>query len=237
MALKLRELQLDSREEDIFVIAKHYEMLVREVKNITGYSSLSYSNPQGHRNWRHFEYIYEACRMKEWDAKLYIESQFDRVKGWVNGITYPLPAHMYSVNAFRHFTTYLSTIKQKYEEDTGGIDKKKGRETRTNREAIIEGILSATEILNMYMTNSNIKDKSQYKALRIYQSWQEFSPYYLWSIPWFHAIVPTLGQSIKARECSDQFDMISNSVHTQETIKEIVPHAEKLLNIPTNIEI
>ncbi|MOA48923.1 hypothetical protein D3C78_1717380 [compost metagenome] len=105
------------------------------------------------------------------------------------------------------------------------------------REKAIQDIITSVETLAEYVVNSNFEDKAQYKALKIYQSWEELSPYYLWSIPWFHNVLEELKVSNMVQKCKDEFDKIGRSGSIQKVIKECVQKAEEYFNLPPNIDL
>jgi len=230
--LRLLQMQEETREDDILEIVRHYEMLARKVIGKAGYSVVSHKEPTKSKRWIHFERVYEICRMQQWDGKLYIESQFQRLGG------IPMAHMMYSVRALRYFTNYLADIKRKSEKDVGGKKKEKGRQTLSSREEVIEGVISSAETLNTYIKQSIMDDKAQYKAIKIYQAWRELSPYYLWSVPWFHDVVSTMtGDSNREKLVMKEFNMIHESKTLQELIEKTVKEVESHFSIPPNIKL
>jgi hypothetical protein len=228
--LKLLQLQEETREDDILEIVRHYEMLARKVIGKAGYCVVSPKEPTKSKRWIHFERVYEVCRMQHWDGKLYIESQFKRLGG------VPMAHMMYSVAAMRYFTNYLANIKRMSEKDVGGKKKEKGRRTLSGREEVIEGVITSAEVLNTYISKSIMDDKAQYKAIKIYQAWRELSPYYLWSVPWFHDVVSTMtGESNREKLVMKEFNMIHETKSLQELIRKTVTEVESHFNIPPNI--
>ena len=232
--MKLWEVIEETKEDDIYELSRHYDMLAMETTHKAGYTSLSLKNPTKHRNWVHFERVYEICIMKGWDPKLYIEAQFERAKTWKT-MKFPMPNTLYSENALRFFTNYLSTIKQKYEQDTRADKKERGRETKLLRTKIVEDIITSVERLALYIEKSKHEDKAQYKAIRIFQSWAELSPYYLWSVPWFHDVLNELEGKL-VEKYRAEFDMIRKSPAVQRMINETVLEVEKHYNIPENVK-
>lgn len=233
LQLKIWEMQELTREEDIMQMVKHYEMLARRVLNKDGYNILKGKNS---KNLIHFERVYEVCRMKGWDTKLYIESQFDRVKYFKTFMRIPMPSQMYSVNAMRHFTNYLSSIKEKYAKDVDSRKKEKGKETQSIKAEVVSQIQNSIEMLHRYIIHTNYEDKSQYKAVKIFQSWQELSPYYLWTIPWFHGALKNM-KGNKADLYRKEFDKINKSKLLPALIKQTVHQIESHFNIPPNIQL
>jgi len=237
MKMKLEELQYYTKEDDIKEMSRHFDMLVVRYTDMAGYTSLPLTDPMRHRNWKHFERVWEICRLKDWDRKLYIEAQFERAKHWNSTMKYPQPGMMYSVEALRYFTSYLGDLVKKYKYDTNADKKKKGKETVTLRREIIEEITNSVETLSLYINNSNFEDKAQYKALKIYQSWQELSPYYLWSIPWFHRVLESMDGGVKVQKYKDMFSKIGKSKSMQSLIAECVLKIEDHFNTPRNIDL
>lgn len=233
--MKRQEVQEETRDDDIMAIAEHYDMLARQRKGTTGYHSLTYKDPKKHRNWRHYTMIYEACKMQEWDTKLYIESQFKRFDD-MGRMAYP--NLMYSVNAFRYFTNYLSTIRQKHAKDTNKRTKEKGRETLTVRDEVVRDITKSGQLLADSFKHTKIEDGMQAKALKIFHSWAELSPYYLWSIPWFHDAVSEFdSNAVDVQRVIKQFDVIRASKSLQELVKSTVKSVESEYKLPANIKI
>jgi hypothetical protein len=204
--------------------------------NKAGYSVVSMKNPKASKNYIHFERVFEVCRIKGWDTKLYLEAQFDRSKNWTK-VKFPLPNTLYSLHAFRHFTNYLANIKRTYEKDVGGRAKEKGSVTKTLRQQVIDGIVTTAEILNRYISNTPMDDKEQYKAMKIFQSWGEYSPFYLWSIPWFHQVIKELPPTKKVQECKKEFERISSSQNIQRLIEITVKQVEEHFNLPDNVSL
>lgn len=232
--IKLWELTEETREEDILELSKHYDMLVMEVTQKAGHNSLSVQNYTEHKNWIHYERVYEICRMKGWDGRLYIEAQFERSKNWKR-MRYPLPHTMYSTNALFFFTNHLSSIMKKYEQDTRGLEKQKGRDTKTMREIMVDDIVRSIKHVSDAIEATKSTDKAQFKALRIFQTWAELSPYYLYSIPWFHDVIKELDGRI-IEKYRQEFDKISNSPMMKNVINDTVPLVEEHYKLPENIQ-
>lgn len=230
---KLWELMEETREEDILEIADHFNMLVMQTTLKAGYNSLSLTNPTEHKNWIHFERVYEICRMKGWDAKLYVESQFERAKGWKQ-MKYPLPQSMYSMNALFFFTNYLTDTINKYAHDTRGEEKLKGKETKTIKQDILDGILRSVEKISDTLKSTKQTDSGQAKALTIFQTWAELSPYYLYSVPWFHDVIKELSGKLADR-VTDEFTRIDSSSMMKDIIADSVKQVEKYYEVPENI--
>jgi hypothetical protein len=234
MQVKLWEMMEITREDDIYDISRHYDSLVMKATNKAGHTSLSLKNPTEHRNWIHFERVYEICRMKGWDANLYIEGQFERAKGWTR-MKFPLPNMLYSDNALRSHINYLGDIVKKYKKDTNAEKRKRGSETKTLSTQVIRGVVRSVEMISDHLDRGKVEDKAQYKALTIFNNWEQMSPFYLWSVGWFHDIMSDMTGK-KIEECKTEFTRISGSPSLQRMIEESVRETEKQLNVPHNIK-
>lgn len=232
--LKLWELSEVTREDDIYEISKHYDMMVMQITNKAGHNSLSLKNYTEHRNWIHFERVYEICRMKGWDTKLYIEGQFQRCKGWTR-MKFPLPNMLYSEKALRFHINFLGDIEKKYEKDTDSQKRKRGSETKALRTQVIEGVVRSVELVADGLSKGRIEDKAQHKALTIFNNWEQLSPFYLWSVPWFHDVMGDMN-SKKVEDCRREFDRIAKSPSIKQTIEETVQHVEGHFKLPDNIK-
>jgi transcriptional regulator of heat shock response len=145
---------------------------------------------------------------------------------------------MYSVNAFRYFTNYLADIKQKHKKDTNKRQKEKGSETLTVHDEVVEGITKSAQLLSEALKHTKIEDGVQSKTLKIFHSWAELSPYYLWSVPWFHeALKEFSSDAVDVQRVTKQFGMISSSKSVQRLIKETVSKVEQQLRLPDNMQI
>lgn len=236
MKMKLRELQYLTKDEEILELSEYYNLLTAKTLNKASYNSLYITkNYKTHPNWKHFECVWEVCRMKDWDRNLYLEAQFKRATNWKYR-KYPLPNMLYSVNALKYFTSHLSIIKQKHAKDLGSRQKQVGQRGMSRNAQIIDDITYSIDILSTHMNDSKHKDLEQYKVLKIYQSWSELSPYYLWSIPWFKDIVHEL-EGIKVDSLLEIFNMINKSPAIQKLIYKAVQLLEEHYQIPKNIKL
>lgn len=235
---KLQELNEYTRVEDITEIISHYEMLARQGLKQSGYCAV-YKNkdPQLHPNWRYFEYLRELCLLKGWDSKKYLEVQFKRFEGYQSKFKIPYPNMLCSDNAIKYTIKELGTIKQTYKKDIGGKRKERGKQTLDLRQEIKKDIHTSIKNLHWYIeSNTMIEDKAQYKTVKIFQSWEEMSPYYLWTIPWFKDVLPDL-ESKKKDEYIEVFQQIDKSNTMKNTIMQEVKSLESKYNIPQNLQL
>lgn len=239
---KLRELGgVTYTEKAILAIAKHYEMLASRFNHIGGYRSLSKRNPQEHKNWKYFEKLFYLCKENGWDANLYLEAQFDRArKYWKNNrIKYPLPKMINSENAQKYFVKFLEDRKEKYSQEARHINLG-SRKTKSMRALLIEEIIETAKYLKMYINeDGETRAKQEDKAIRLYHSWESYSPAYLWTVPWFHEFIRELEisnpESKKIRETIKIFEMLDHSKKLQEVVRKTVEVVEREFDLPSNI--
>ncbi|MNT41490.1 hypothetical protein D3C72_1778500 [compost metagenome] len=105
------------------------------------------------------------------------------------------------------------------------------------RSQIIEEIVKSADILSSYLQSSTFEDLGQYKLMKVYYSWKELSPYYLYSIPWFREVLDEAGDSGIAEHCRKEFQRIDSSESLKRLVKDTVSEVEKYLNIPPNINL
>jgi hypothetical protein len=91
------------------------------------------------------------------------------------------------------------------------------------------------ETVAEHVDKSKQTDKAQYKALAIFNHWEQLSPFYLWSVSWFHDVLNDM-QGKKIEECKREFDRIRKSPSMQRTIAETVQQVEEAFNLPHNIQ-
>ncbi len=232
--MKIWEAMEITREDDIYELSQHYNMLMMEVTNKAGYNSLSLSGYTEHKNWIHFESVYEICRMKGWDAKLYLEAQFERSRTWTK-FKYPFPNTLYSTKAMKYFMAYLGDIKIKYKQDVAGRKKERGKETKELRSRVIEEIVKSVERVLDFIEANRRMEGEQAKAMAIFNHWEQMSPFYLWSIPWFHDVMKDIDVK-KIEDYKREFDRIGSSKSIQRTIEETVQRVEETFRLPGNMQ-
>lgn len=235
---KLQELNEYTRMEDICETIAHYEMLARQGLKQTGYNAVHKNkDPQTHHNWRYFEYLHELCLIKQWDSKLYLEMQFKRFTEYNSRFKIPYPNMLCSDAAIKYFVKQIGTIRQTYKQDVGGKKKERGKQTLDFRAEVHKDIEKSVKNLHWYIENNKmIDDNAQYKTVKIFQSWEEFSPYYLWSIPWFKDVINDI-DGMKKSEYLEIFEQIDKSNTMQSIITEEVRVLEDKYNIPQNLQL
>lgn len=237
-ALKLQELgAVIYSEKAIIELARHYDMLASQFNHLSGYRSLAKKNPKDHKNWKHFEKLNRICMERGWDAKIYVEAQFDRArKYWKHSkFKFPLPSMLNSEKAVQYFERYLEDRKEKYAYDVNGKERLAARKTINMRQKLIRDVINSAELLKMYARDP------ESKALRIFHAWEAYSPAYLWSIPWFREYLKELAvvqpDHPKLEKYLAEMAMIDRSPALQEVVKKAVKMAEEAFGLPENLAI
>lgn len=240
---KLRELGGHTyTEKAIIAISNHYNMLASKFNHLSGYRSLPKKNPQTHKNWKYFEKLHRMCVEKGWDSKLYLEAQFERAKKyWKNSkIKYPLPSMLCSEKSQQFFERWYEERKEKYAFD---VRKHKvvARKTESVKQRIIREIVQSIENISMYIIGDTEEERAESKALRIYHSWESYSPSYLYSIPWFKEYLNEIQDAYPDREKIEtymaEFQLFDRSKKLQGVIEKTVEIVENNFDVPSNIAI
>jgi len=215
-----------TRESDTINIKWYYEKLVCKSMG-WGYHCSS------DKNWIHFLRVREICRMKEWDYQLYLDSQFYKLKD-----SRPYPSNLYSKRALVTFTNYLATIKKNYRGTLGAGQKQKGKKVLSLEKEVVESIISSVDLLSTYIQDTDDEEKrEQTKILKLYHSWEQYSPYYLYSLPWFHDIIGEFTPSKKLDELRHVWELIEKSKRIREIVKSTVEQSESHFGIPSNLDL
>jgi hypothetical protein len=240
---KLRTIGGNTRvEKEVIAISKHYEMLVRKMNRMGGYRALS-NNPTEHKNWPKFEKLYNLCKDNGWEARYYLDAQFDRAeKYWKKSkFKFPLPQMLCSKAAQEYFVDWAKEREEMYAQDLHRKEKMRAQKTLTIKQQVIRDIVRTTEMLSLYCKDGEYEERQQSKALKIYDSWGSYSAAYLYSIPWFRDYLKEIIQSgvehPKLENVQKEFQLYDKSKKLQSVIKKTVSMAEEEFEIPENLVI
>ena len=232
------------REKAIIEIGDHYNMFARLALKTGGYRCLSVKEPWKHKNWVKFDKLYSMCLEKGWDAKLYVEVQFDRAnKYWKNSrFKFPLPHMLCSDKAQSYFVGWLEEEEEKAEHETSVKSQKvRSRRTLTAKQQVMRDVIKSTELLSTYTQKGTLKERQESKALNLFDGWNSYSSAYLWSVAWFRDYVKEMeSQGVshpRLESLRKEFALYDKNKKLQEVILKTVEMAEKEFNIPENIVI
>ena len=101
---------------------------------------------------------------------------------------------------------------------------------------ITKDILKSVSILKMYINDLNNRNNNsiENKVYVVYMHWESLSPFYLWSIPWFHELLDMQSNDSSAKAKKD-FAWINKDTELQMIIKHATNEIENQYNIPSNI--
>jgi len=240
MEMKLREMGgYTSAEKRVIEIAEHYDMLVSKHANRSFHRSLPKEDKTEGKHWKSFMKLYDLCKEKGWDPKLFLEVQFTKAKRHWKKVRYPFPNMLCSENAQKSFERHQLEYKEKYKNERFGAEK--AQETISLDKRIIKEIMHTASFLPMYTHGDTDRDRQEAKAIRIFDAWEECSPFYLWSIPWFDRLLKEQAEMYpdnkKIKETQELFAMINKSKRIQKVILAAVEVVERKYDIPKNIDI
>ena len=240
---RLAELSREYVTSDLGVmrLVKHYEMLARNFKKQTWYDVLG-GKGKNHRNWGMFVKLFDFCKLNGYDGKHYIEAQFHRAGKYWNDGRYPLPNMLLGEKASKWYVNYVKDLKEKYSKDVHADEKMASKQTISVQSQVLQDVAESVKTLKFYMgTIKTIKSPEHIKVSIIYSFWTSFSPYYLYSVPWFRKYVDEMisnGEEHSGiKQAHDEFARIDKSKQLQQLISEGVEVAEDELSIPRNISL
>jgi len=141
---------------------------------------------------------------------------------------------MYSVNAMRFFIHYQGDVHQKYKKDVGGEKRKRGKETVELRDQIIRGVTDSINQITKHFEYKKNELTEEAKALYVFNNWHNLSPFYLYSIRWFHEVLEGITAK-QADRYKKEFQRINSSISMRTVIDETVRKLEEENGIPRNI--
>lgn len=235
-----KTLSNEKKQKEIVQISVNYNNLVSRFNYLSGYHSLSIKQPTKHKNWKHFEKLYELCVENDWDYKLFLQCQFERAKKhWTKSkFKFPLPNMLCSDKSIEYFKNWVKDRTEKYENDLAKVELFKAKKSNSTRQRIITDIVNSVESIVYYIDKNK---SSESKAVRIYHNWESYSPSYLWTIPWFRKFADEL--KTVSPDCPSltalflEWNMIQRSKSLQDLITKTTKIMESKFNMPDNIAI
>lgn len=172
-------------EQQILKIAEYYNYKCRQVVGVAGWRCLG-KNFRKHRNWKLLTRIYALCEENHWDYKVYLDSQFYRVRNWKRNVKYPYLTHCVSQAAVYAYHSYIKEFQSKY--SVTGTAKVKSEIPKTCRDEIIDLVIKDCDRFVKLKTTKQRKYRGltpqQIKFMYIVDNISAFSKYYWASLPW-----------------------------------------------------
>lgn len=234
---KLKSLQnvKTAYDREVIKIADYYDYKCRSVLYSTGFRCLS-KDFRNHKNWKFLERIYELCKSKGWDYRIYIDSQFDRCKYWNRKQKYPYLNQFNSENAIKYYTKYVKD----YEESSSVTKsvKVKPQKIKAVNDKIIGDVVKDCESISNYIlkaktrkVNEGLSDQ-QIKMIYISDHWLNLSASYLSTIPWFIRYLSYMPEEKLITELKSDIESIQSSKKMTELTSNIVKSIEEKMGIP-----
>lgn len=221
-------------DKAILKIAHYYEYKCRLVNGVTGWRCLSVNNYKNHRNWKHLTRIYELCTKNHYDYKVYIDSQFARVKNWKHKVKYPYLNQCYSDLAIKAYESYVKAYSEMY--SVTGTTKPKTEIPKSCKDEIIDTIIQDCDHFVTLQQKAPKMRKyrgltpQQIKFMYIADNVTIFSQYYWASLPWSVDYLQAF-DSPYVKEMVEMIQKLQQSKSMMKLIRLIVPEVERQMHV------
>ena len=225
-------------DQSILDVVHYYEYKCRKVTGNWGWKAIG-RNFREHRNWKHFTRIYELCVENHWDYKVYVDSQFDRVRFWRRKQDYPFPNQCYSENAVKSFHAYCKDYQERFSV-TGNAKIKTSEVKNSYRDEVIDAIITDCEHFTNFFKVAPKQRKykgltpEQMKFMYVIDHVATLSQYYWASLPW----AVTFLQRFSTPWVIELTTTVANIQQSQSRVRlisQIVTETENQLGIPHTI--
>ena len=233
--LKLLQNVRTPYEKKVLEVCEYYEYKCRQAIHSTGFKALG-KDFRNHKNWKFFVKIYEMCKDNNWDFRVYIDAQFDRVRYWSHNQLYPYANQFTSEGAVKYYHNYVKDYKEKHSV-TGEITVKSEKVKSVNQQIIddvikdCEGIAEYIEKAKKRRANKDLSPE-QIKILYLSDHWMGLSVSYLTSIPWFLSYLEQFPEETFLIELKQEIQAIKNSNKLYNLTVDIVRKVESQMGIP-----
>lgn len=200
------------------------------------YKHLNQLKEEGVLDWECTDtavHITRKIKASEWlpsaeDVLSDIRNEKAKVKSRKNKIAYdmdvPIPAdeHEQSVVSVVHDKEYFRNLARQLEQ----------KPQRSIQEQAFMGIIGTIEALDDKMDSLENKEAADdIKRTILRKKWEELSPYYLWSVDWFHTYLKSQFASSSVKHMLDYFDEINRDESLQMEIRNFVSDIEKAFDL------
>lgn len=233
--LKLLQNVRTPYEKKVLEVCEYYEYKCRQAIHSTGFKALG-KDFRNHKNWKFFVKIYEMCKDNNWDFRVYIDAQFDRVRYWSHNQLYPYANQFTSEGSVKYYHNYVKDYKEKHSV-TGEITVKSEKVKSVNQQIIddvikdCEGIAEYIEKAKKRRANKDLSPE-QIKILYLSDHWMGLSVSYLTSIPWFLSYLEQFPEETFLIELKQEIQAIKNSNKLYNLTVDIVRKVESQMGIP-----
>lgn len=120
-AKRKKKTKSNQNDKEILEMVDYWNMSVRKAKNLKIYKVIKAKDPTTSKIYTHFEKMYKICKENNWDYKVYIDSQFDRVRHFKSDVDIPTPDLCHSPNAKKAYVAYVRNKVQTSSSDNNFI--------------------------------------------------------------------------------------------------------------------
>ena len=230
---------LTRKEQEVMELVHYYEYKCRVVTGKSGWRCLS-NNFREHRNWKQFVRLYDMCVENDWDYKIYIDAQFDRVRYWThkNCKGYPYPNQFFSEGAVKYYHKYLKDYKERHSVD--GTAKVKVSKVQSYKADVIDAIIKDCDHFVQFLKIAPKQrryqglTREQMKFGYIIDHVASLSQYYWASLPWAVSYLRRFTTPWVV-ELTTLVSQIQKSQSMVDTINMIVREVENQMGVPPTV--
>lgn len=228
----------ETMDEDVWLIVLKYEEMFRKSTASTHYLAVPRKREtyQQSKSYQKFCEVYYICRLKEWDAMFYIEVQFERCRKLEGKFKAPMINMLASDGAIKYAMKAIGSINLRYEKDMGTPARLKKDTANVNYVERLEvEILRSVLELQKALKLTKQGDNPQTKALELYAKWKQYSPEYLYSIPWLVEMIRDLPIDKAVEHAILTFDSLDADFYLKAHCLYACEEIENYYNIPINV--
>lgn len=236
--LKLLQNVRTPHDKKLLEICEYYEFKCRQVLHSTGFRAIG-KDFRNHKNWKFLDRLNSLCEENQWDYRLYVDSQFDRVKYWERKQVYPYLNQFFSQNAIKYYHNFLKDYTEK--SSITGTAKKKAGKIKSVQQQIIDDVVKDCDSISEWMSvnskrRSN-KDLSpeHLKILYLSDHWFGLSISYLSTIPWFVQYLEQFSEESFIVDMKSEIQMLKGNRKTYDMTVDIVRQVEKQFELPETL--
>lgn len=222
-------------ENKVLGVCEYYEYKCRQAIHSTGFKALG-KDFRNHKNWKFFVRIYNMCQENNWDFRIYVDAQFDRVKYWQRKQLYPYANQFTSEGAIKYYHNYVKDYKERHSV-TGEIVVKTEKAKSVSQQVIddivkdCDGIAEYIKKAKKRRVNKDLTPE-QIKILYLSDHWMGLSVSYLSSIPWFLSYLEQFPEETFLVDLKQEIQSIKKSSKLFNLTVDIVNRVEKQMGIP-----
>lgn len=228
---------LTPAEQRTMEVVRYYEYKCRVAMGVSCWRAVG-QNFRDHRNWVHFTRIAALCQDNHWDYRVYLDSQFERVRYWKRQQKYPYPYQCYSENAVRYYQSYYKDY-QECNSVTGDAKVKTSKPLPYQDEVIETVIKDCEHFVDFFKVAPRQRrykgmTPEQMKLIYVTDHVASLSQYYWASLPWAVDFLKRFTTPWVV-ELTESVAQLQKSKTMMKTINLVVPEVENQLNIPHTV--